>query len=397
MLAPLPVSAVDSPLGPSFDGSALDFLGVPQQNQRWGRGITIAVLDSGTLPHPSLAGVPIEHLDLLQDAADAPFLPHGTAVASLIAGQSGSGIAPAAQLLSIRVLDSDGIGDSFTLAQGIVEAADRGAQIVNLSLGSFAHSETLERAVLYAQSKGVVLVASAGNEGLGLLPYPALYPGVIAIAAIDAQNAHAPFSNQGAAIAAAAPGVGIYAAWSDDKWVSFTGTSASAPLAAGAIAALASLRPDQSVAAASLRLLATANDTGHPGPDPQTGAGTIDLQRALRMDEPGIYDLAIADIIRIPADPGSKVATLLVTVQNRGTEPLPVATLRLALPTGATQSFNVGYLAPGAVAAFPHYLDPSLLDAASGYALSAEVLPPAATPDIHPGNNEKTAIFRNSE
>lgn len=396
VLAPLPVLADDSQLGPSFEGNALDSMGVPRQNQDWGRGITIAVLDSGVLAHPSLSGVAIEHLDLVQDESDTPLLPHGTAVASLLAGQTGSGIAPAAQILSIRVLDSDGVGDSFTLAQGIVEAADRGAHIINMSLGSFAHSATLEEAVLYAQSKGVVLVASAGNEGLGLLPYPALHDGVIAVAAIDAQNAHAAFSNQGAAIDLAAPGVGLYAAWDEDKWVSFTGTSASAPLAAGAIAALASLYPDQSIAAAAERLLATANDTGLPGQDPQTGAGAIDLARALRMDETGIYDIAIADIVLGPDTSSGKVSSLLVTVQNRGTEPLPLASLQLSLPSGTTQTFNVGYLAPGAVSSFSHFLDSSLLASEAGYSLSAQVLPPATTLDIAPANNQKAATFHSA-
>ncbi len=396
VLIPLPVSPEQGAQGQPFAASALAYLGVPTDNANWGRGVTIAVLDTGALEHTSLQGAKIERLDLI-DSPDGPatdLSPHGTAVASLIVGQLGNGIAPEANLLSIRVLDSDGIGDSFTLAQGIVEAVDRGAHVISMSLGGFGYSETLASAVDYAASKGVVLVAAVGNEGVAALPYPANFDNVVAVSAVDANGAHAPFSNQGAQVDIAAPGVGLYSAWNDESWVSFTGTSAAAPLIAGGIAALTSQIDGLSPSEAAQRLLRNANDAGLPGADGQLGAGIADLSRSLRSEQPGIVDLAVADIYVEPEMAASERSTIHITAQNRGTATLAVAALTITLANGNTLEVNLGRLQPGEVASYPLVLDSLQLESASGYAVSAESRLGASAIDQHPENDRLSTVLR---
>ena len=132
----------------------ITWLGVSDERQDWGRGVKVAVLDSGVdRTHSNLAGVAMEEIDLVGSGDSSKG--HGTAVASIIAGNEGGqlGLAPAVSLLSIRVLNSAGEGDSFTVAEGIVQAVDRGAKVINLSLGGTGESKVLKNAVDYAQSK----------------------------------------------------------------------------------------------------------------------------------------------------------------------------------------------------------------------------------------------------
>ena len=119
-----------------FGANAYDWLGTPRDRQDWGRGVKVAIIDSGIdLKNLNLEGVAIEEVDLI--AGGKASRGHGTAIASIISGNNDrlTGLAPAASLLSIRVLDGEGKGDSFTVAKGIIEAVNRGAQVINLSLG----------------------------------------------------------------------------------------------------------------------------------------------------------------------------------------------------------------------------------------------------------------------
>ncbi len=387
VLIPFPTEAFPGEAGASFENRALDFMGAPSDRDQFGVGLTIAVLDTGILPHPSLEGVSIRSIDLIDDGSEPS--PHGTAVASLIAGGSGTGIAPSSELLSIRVLDADGIGDTFTLAQGIVEAVDAGARIVNMSLGGFGTNSTLSNAIDYAQSKGVVLVSASGNEGIKALPYPAQYDSVIAVSAINADGRHAPFSNQAATVDIAAPGVGVYAAWSEDDWVSLNGTSVSAPYVSGAIAAIASQDEKLDPLSAAQLLLETANDTGFPGPDSQTGQGIVNLERALEPKTSRRADLAIADI-HLATDPSNpELSSLYLTAENRGTETAQTVSIDVTHANGITQPIYFGRLAPGEIAYHQIDLATSTLYS-KGYYIEASISKRAAAKDENPSNDAKS-------
>ncbi len=255
-----------------FGDGALEFLGITVDNSEWGRDLIIAVLDSGVYPHESLTGINIKQIDLVQTAEDpqADYTGHGTAVADIA-----HRVAPSADLLSVRVLDSQGIGDTFSVAQGIIAAADNGANVINLSLGSYGDSGVLRDAVEYAVSKGVAVVAASGNDGINQVSFPAAYDSVIGVSAVDATGQYASFSNYGDSIDLGAPGVGVYTAWDADGRAQFSGTSAASPFVAGAIAATISLNPGYTVSQAVERVMSTARDTGASGQDQQTGQGVI--------------------------------------------------------------------------------------------------------------------------
>ena len=314
-----------------FAGGALRWLGFDEVDAEWGRGITVAVLDSGVGPHAALDESRITRLDLLGEGA-GEYNGHGTAVASLIAGQSSEvvGLAPGVSLLSIRVMDTEGKGDTFTLARGIVDAVDRGAQIINLSLGTYGDSPALRQAVEYAVARGVALVAASGNDAVAGVSYPGRYPGVLAVGAVDANGRHLYFSNRGAEVDLAAPGVGVTAAWPGDEVVGFSGTSAAVPIVSGALAMLLSRDHDLDTAAAMALLKAYADDTAAPGDDEAVGAGILNVERVLNRNVSGITDVGVGTPW-ITGDPATGTATITVYAENRGTETASAIVLEVTL------------------------------------------------------------------
>ncbi|MFE0156382.1 S8 family serine peptidase [Nonomuraea sp. NPDC059007] len=226
-----------------------------------GEGVLVAVLDTGVdARHPDLAGAVVEGPDLTGPVrGPARTGHHGTAMASLIAGRGHSGgrgvvgVAPAARVLSVRVtLENDDplrgkqratAGGGDALAQGIRYAVDRGARVVSMSLGggsgSWEGSAAEEEAVQYAISRGAVLVASSGNDGddANRKNFPAAYPGVIAVGAVDKRMRVPRFSNRQDYLSVVAPGTGIVSADGPDGYVVGDGTSSAAAMVAG-IAAL---------------------------------------------------------------------------------------------------------------------------------------------------------------
>ncbi|MFT4900903.1 MAG: thermitase [Lentimonas sp.] len=245
----------------SFDGNVLSWLGLEGDHSQFGSGVTIAVIDSGVQPHRSFSGRAIKQISLISEgeASYHEYSAHGTAVTSIITGNGDvNGLSPAANIYSFQVLNADGVGDVYALSQAIVGAADRGAQVINLSLGTYSDSFLLQKAVNYALSKNVVLVAAAGNDGLTLLPYPAAYAGVIAVGAVDANGIEAYFSNSGNDVDILAPGVDIHSAWSNNQLVLFSGTSAATPFVSAAIAAILSQNPTFSTQQAVAFLLDNA-------------------------------------------------------------------------------------------------------------------------------------------
>ncbi len=374
----------------AFDDRALAWLGVPAANGNWGTGIKVAVLDTGMLEVAALAHTRVTKIDLIgqAEAGDAEQL-HGTAVASIIAGSlpDARGVAPSAELLSIRVLDASGTGDTFTVAQGILAAVDNGARIINLSLGSAGDSFVMRDAVDYAAARGVAIVAAVGNEGLNTVDYPAAYPGVIGVTAVDANGQRAQFANYGPGVALAAPGLGVQVPWSAQQVLVINGTSAAAPFVSGALAGILSQNPGLSSAEAVALLLRYANDAGPPGPDPFFGAGILSVDRILNRNQPGIRDAAVADIYYDP-DAATGTSPLMVTVQNRGTTPL--LNLRVNVQVAQRPSvFYINILGAGEVKGEWIPLPPGF----KAEAVTAQVFS-GGVADAKPGNDVKTVLIR---
>ncbi|MFC9592617.1 type VII secretion-associated serine protease mycosin [Streptomyces sp. NPDC056944] len=272
-----------------------------------GKGVTVAVLDTGVdAHHPDLAGSVLTGRDLIGFGAskgDRAWARHGTAMAGIIAGHGhgpGSqdgvlGVAPDVRILPVRVIleSTDKARDKArktrgtALAEGIRWAADHGADVINLSLGDdskSAHPDAGEdAAVQYALAKGVSVVASAGNGGEkgDHISYPAAYPGVIAVTAVDRYGTHAAFSTRRWYATVSAPGDDIVIADPDRRYYEGWGTSAAAAFVSGAVALVRSAHPDLTPAQIKRLLIDTARNRPKGGRSDAKGYGTVDPAAAI--------------------------------------------------------------------------------------------------------------------
>ena len=258
-----------------------------------GAGVIVAIVDSGTGPHPDLdanidPGVAISGGVEQTDATDVDNEGHGTHVSGIVAALADNalgvaGVAPAARILPIRVLDANGSGDSRDVARGIRLAADRGARVVNLSLGGATESSAVTQAIDYAISKGALVVAAAGNGGsLSTPKWPASYDATIAVTSVDPDDQSPAFAQRGDYIDIAAPGVRILST-AKGEYNLQSGTSMSAAFVSGAAALLFSARPQLTPAEVREMLILSAVDIGAPGRDATYGAGRLNVPGAFAI------------------------------------------------------------------------------------------------------------------
>lgn len=396
----LPAVPAPSPAGGSgqvglvgFGKGLLPWLGIDTDNSQWGAGVVVAVLDSGVVPHPALAA-------LSESIALTPFPRdinktngHGTAVASLIAGNdpSAPGVAPAVKLISIRVGDESGKADSFALASGILAAIDAGAQIINCSMGTYENNPLIEEAVLYAHERNVLIVAATGNSEQADACYPAAYPSVISVGAVDARGEHLDFSNYGTYLSVTAPGYGINAAWPGGRYAKISGTSASAPIVTGAIAATMSSggRVTMSASQAAEIVINYSNEAGIPGPDTEYGVGILDIGRIMRRHTLGIVDAAITNQRIVRTGGSGANGEIQVTVQNRGTAILINTLLEIVTPFGSRQ-FNATTIAPSGIKTFSMPIRLGGLPENEPIQVSSSLTLGTTGPDITPQNNRRS-------
>ncbi|NLF39764.1 S8 family serine peptidase [bacterium] len=311
----------------------------PLAHSSAGKNVMVALLDTGVDDrHPDLVNRVLRGYNFVDDSTvtmDDHF--HGTACAGIIVGElrssdGVSGVAPAAYLLPVKVMDAEGRGNAFAVAEGIVYAADRGAKVINLSIGTHGDSVMLSDAVDYAQRRGAVIVASSGNDGREDVYYPAAYPSVVCVGAVDGEGNIAPFSNFGDAVDVVAPGVAVRTTAPGMRDALFSGTSAATPFVAGALAAIMGENPNLSPADAVKRLVESADNLGPAGWDPYSGAGLINLKRALRSDAKELNDLAVTSLYFTPGDvsPGMPVRVNFV-IQNQGNRTASGATFTVEI------------------------------------------------------------------
>ena len=255
-----------------------------------GAGVTVAVIDSGSGPHPDLNA----NLDTGRtmfgsiDSAgvvDVDVAGHGSHVSGIIAAVAdnaigGSGVAPQARILPIRVLDSFGSGDSKDVSKAVRFAVDAGVKVINLSLGGATESTSLTAAIQYAVDRNVLVVAAAGNGTADSTPkWPAASDLALAVTAVDRTNGVTSFDQRGEYIDLAAPGSSILSTASNDYKIQ-SGTSMAAAFVTGAAALLFAAQP--SITAAQVRdvLQRTATDIGALGRDTTFGYGLVNLVAA---------------------------------------------------------------------------------------------------------------------
>ncbi|PIQ24577.1 hypothetical protein COW36_11205 [bacterium (Candidatus Blackallbacteria) CG17_big_fil_post_rev_8_21_14_2_50_48_46] len=314
---------------------ALPKIGIPQA---WGlmrskQEILVAVVDSGVdYRHPDLKGQIINGMDFMAEDVSGPNgigspdtvdddpldqLGHGTHVAGIIAAladnQTGvAGIAPMVKVLNIKALNQEGWGSAFAIAQGITYATDKGARVINLSLGGGDQSKPIQLAIEYAQSKGVLIVAAAGNS-FTHTGFPANLPGVLAVGATDSKDWLADFTNHDERIDVMAPGVDIMSTTPtyltnamsqngiDVFYSAMSGTSMACPIVTAQAALLLSMNPGLKAEQVKELITRTAKPVGDAR---LFGSGRIQIDASLQALAAGMNPA------QPPADPAAPSAAL---------------------------------------------------------------------------------------
>lgn len=260
----------------------------PAHEMALGRGVRIAVIDSAIdAAHPDLAGAVLNAFDATNRSADTGD-GHGTAVAGIIAARGTvRGVAPMAEILAVRAFaplarQQPIASSSVILLRAIEWSVVNGAQVLNMSFVG-PRDPAVQAMIEAAQKRSAVIVAAAGNGGSSAPPaYPAAYPGVIAVTAIDAADKRYAHANRGTYIAISAPGVDILAPADGGRHAFLSGTSFAAAHVSGIVALLLersrSLQPEGALAALS----DNAVDLGPTGRDDDFGFGRADAFAALR-------------------------------------------------------------------------------------------------------------------
>lgn len=254
-----------------------------------GKGVVVAVLDTGaTFGHSDLKGHYLPGYNALypalppNEAADgfANYeVGHGTMVAGIIAR-----LAPKAMIMPVRVLNGDGSGTILNVVNGIRYATTHGANIISMSFGVSVKSSVLNEALNAAELAGVLLVTSAGNDNSGNTTTTILSGGTLPVAALEADNTKAPYSNYGSYVRISAPGSNIRSTFSDGGYASWSGTSFAAPFVSAEAALIFSVKPTLTAdgVASIIRSTARSVDSVNPIYKGRLGTGVIDIGAAVK-------------------------------------------------------------------------------------------------------------------
>ncbi|MBL0385939.1 S8 family serine peptidase [Tumebacillus sp. ITR2] len=295
--------------------------------------MVIAVVDTGVLSyHPDLSGSLLPGYNAItNDGNYNDDNGHGTHVAGIAAGMMGngvgiSGVAGHAKILPVKAMSASGSGSDLDIAEGITWAADHGAKVINLSLGSASFSQTMQDAINYAYSKGCLIVAAAGNDNSSALHYPGADEHVLCVMATTETNTKATFSNYGSYVDIAAPGTNIYATTYDGAYGYKQGTSMASPNVAGVAALVWNYRPTLTNFQLERVLESSALDLGTAGKDTTFGYGLVNAFSAMTaaVDTTPI-GLTLTGVTPNPFAPtGSNVSTFSYSIAEPGNVTLKV-------------------------------------------------------------------------
>lgn len=225
----------------------------------------VAVLDTGVTTTNELTGRVLPGRNIVSGGSDVTDVHgHGTMSATVIAARGNNGVGLAGQcwdcrILPVKILSDNGSGTMSQMAQGIVWAVDNGADLINISAGGPTGGTALENAISYATTRGVAIVASAGNDGTTTPLHPAASPDVIGVAGSSSGGSRYDWSTHGTKVDIAAPGCNV-AQSSDAKYYWYCGTSSAAPFASGLLA----LRLDVDPGLTPGQLRSLARDSSEP-------------------------------------------------------------------------------------------------------------------------------------
>lgn len=268
-------------------------------------GTVIAVLDTGIASaHPEFSGRILDGYDFYNNDDD-PEDDHGhgshvsgTAAAAINNGLGAAGLCGGCSILPVKVLNENNAGTWSGVASGIVFAADQGADVIVMSLGSTSGTQVVENAINYALGRDVIIVAAAGNANSNRKFYPAAYEGVIGVAATDRNDQRWALSNYGSYVDVSAPGHLIYSTFNDldnsyDGHVFMSGTSMATPHVGGLAGLIRSVKPSLSHHEVADIIQNSALDLGESGWDEMYGHGRINPAAALaQMPDSGTASIA---------------------------------------------------------------------------------------------------------
>ncbi|MBV9969573.1 MAG: S8 family serine peptidase, partial [Xanthobacteraceae bacterium] len=255
-----------------------------------GNKVLVAIIDSEVdASHPDLAGAVTASFNAA--SAAEPAHSHGTGMAGAIAAHRNMlGTAPRVGLLTVRAFSAtanSAEGTTFNILKGLDWAADQGARVVNMSFAG-PPDPRLRDALQKAYSRGMVLIAAAGNAGPTSPPlYPAADPGVIGVTATDSRDGLFSGANRGNYVAVAAPGVDVFAPAPNGAYQLSTGTSIAAAEVSGVVALMIERNPSLTPAAVRRILMDTATRLGPKG-GRDFGAGLVNAYEAVRAARPNI-------------------------------------------------------------------------------------------------------------
>ena len=315
----------------------------------------IAIIDSGVDPtHPDLSDKLICGYNFVENNTDThDTLGHGTAVAGTAAAISNNvagvaGVAWGNPIMPLVVLNSDNSATYYNVAKAITFAADNGIRVINISLGGSSSSSTMQNAINYAWTKGTLVFACAMNNATSTPNYPAACEHVMAVSATTSSDTRASFSNYGAWIDIAAPGVSILTTNRGGGYGYWSGTSFSSPVAAGLAGLIISANPDLTNTQVVEIITQNADDLGDPGFDQYYGYGRVNAHASLVAaigtapePEPDITDPLVS--ITSP-DEGSTVSSS-ITVSVSATDNVEIERVELYIDgaffgTSATNPHN---------------------------------------------------------
>ncbi|MGB9772942.1 MAG: S8 family serine peptidase [Bacteroidota bacterium] len=218
-----------------------------------------------------------------------PGSPHGTHVAGIAAAVTNNGIGVAGVGFSATIMPVKTSIDNFSSTwilygyEGIKYAVDNGASIINCSWGGGTLSQFEAEVLRYAEARGSLIVAAAGNDSSSSLGYPASYPGVLSVASVDANDKKSPFSNYGYNVGISAPGESIFSTYPANQYRSMWGTSMATPVVSGTAILVKALHPSWVAGqiAAQIRSSATPIDSSNPSYAGLLGAGRVDAYAAV--------------------------------------------------------------------------------------------------------------------
>jgi subtilisin family serine protease len=348
--------------------------------------IVVAVIDSGVDgTHPDLGAKLLPGWNFVGNNSNtSDVLGHGTAVAGTVAAATNNGIGVAGvswntMILPLVVVDSTDYASYSNMAAAIQYAADRGAQVINLSLGGSSPSATLQNAVNYAWSKGATIFASAMNNSNSIPEYPAACSNVVSVSATDTNDTLASFSNYGSWITLSAPGNNILTTDSGGGYGYWYGTSFASPIAAGVAALALAVNPSMSNSTLVNLLEQNSDDLGPAGYDTSFGWGRVNAYKAVTAAQ---NLLAPATISISP--------TGVTLGQSQTQQFTPAITNGSNLNVTWSLSAAVGsisnglYTAPATIAASQNVTVTALLSTGARATATITLAPPAPAPPTAP-------------